>query len=324
MVDEFTDDPIRVAGVGASSDRVGLFQRDTYSGVPASERATDEAYEMADRSADDLDFAEVHDCFAIAELMAYEDIGLCERGEAGEIAFAAADRDEPFIAADRPVRVPGNRASPTDSAPAPSVRRDRRGPRPTPVSRLGRIDGYGLEPRTGRRRPATTPPGDRPMTEETTEAREDSTAPRTGTPAARDVVIVGGGYIGLETAASLRSAGLQVTVLEAMSRVLQRVTAPEVSAFFTRVHEEEGVTVVTGTTVSAFHGEGTLSGVTCSDGREFAADLALVGVGVVPDTSLAEAAGLEVNILAYYGYMKQQSEKYNGKEGYESEFFITT
>ncbi len=111
----------------------------------------------------------------------------------------------------------------------------------------------------------------------------------------KSVVIVGGGYIGLETAASLRSAGLQVTVLEAMSRVLQRVTAPEVSAFFTRVHEEEGVTVVTGTTVSAFHGEGTLSGVTCSDGREFAADLALVGVGVVPDTSLAEAAGLEVN-----------------------------
>lgn len=108
-------------------------------------------------------------------------------------------------------------------------------------------------------------------------------------------VIVGGGYIGLETAASLRSAGMQVTVLEAMPRVLQRVTAPEVSAFFTRVHEEEGVTVVTDTTVSAFHGEGTLTGVTCSDGREFAADLAIVGVGVVPDTSLAEAAGLEVN-----------------------------
>lgn len=111
----------------------------------------------------------------------------------------------------------------------------------------------------------------------------------------KSAVIVGGGYIGLETAASLRSAGMQVTVLEAMSRVLQRVTAPEVSAFFTRVHEEEGVTVVTDTTVSAFTGEDVLIGVTCSDGREFAADIAIVGIGVVPDTALAQAAGLEVN-----------------------------
>lgn len=111
----------------------------------------------------------------------------------------------------------------------------------------------------------------------------------------KSAVIVGGGYIGLETAASLRSAGMQVTVLEAMSRVLQRVTAPEVSAFFTRVHEEEGVTVVTDTTVSAFNGKDALTGVTCSDGREFAADIAIVGIGVVPDTVLAEAAGLEVS-----------------------------
>lgn len=111
----------------------------------------------------------------------------------------------------------------------------------------------------------------------------------------KSAVIVGGGYIGLETAASLRSAGMQVTVLEAMSRVLQRVTAPEVSAFFTRVHGEEGVTIVTDTTVSAFNGRDALTSVTCSDGREFAADLAIIGIGVIPDTALAEAAGLEVN-----------------------------
>ncbi|MEQ8516346.1 MAG: FAD-dependent oxidoreductase [Chromatocurvus sp.] len=113
--------------------------------------------------------------------------------------------------------------------------------------------------------------------------------------AGRSAVIVGGGYIGLETAASLRAAGMQVTVLEAMSRVLQRVTVPEVSGFFTRIHEEEGVTVVTDTTVAAFNGDGALTGVTCSDGREFPADLAIVGIGVIPDTALAEAAGLEVN-----------------------------
>ena len=111
----------------------------------------------------------------------------------------------------------------------------------------------------------------------------------------KSAVIVGGGYIGLETAASLRAAGMQVTVLEAMSRVLQRVTAPEVSAFFTRIHEEEGVSIVADTTVSAFMGDAALTGVACSDGREFPADLAIVGIGVVPDTALAQAAGLEVD-----------------------------
>jgi len=90
VVDEFTDDPIRVAGVGASSDRVGLFQRETYSGVPASRRAAETAYEASGYGPDDLDFAEVHDCFAIAELMAYEDIGLCERGEAGTLVESGA------------------------------------------------------------------------------------------------------------------------------------------------------------------------------------------------------------------------------------------
>jgi acetyl-CoA C-acetyltransferase len=93
-VDRFTDARVRVAGVGAGSDRVGLAQRDTYSGVPASRRAAKTAYERADAGPDDLDFAEVHDCFAIAELMAYEDIGLCERGEAGpHIASGATGPD---------------------------------------------------------------------------------------------------------------------------------------------------------------------------------------------------------------------------------------
>lgn len=111
----------------------------------------------------------------------------------------------------------------------------------------------------------------------------------------KSAVIIGGGYIGLETAASLRAAGMQVTVLEAMPRVLQRVTAPEVSAFFERIHCEEGVDIVTDTQVSAFTGDETLSGVACNDGSEYRADLAIVGIGVVPNTALAEAAGLEVD-----------------------------
>jgi len=82
VVDEYTDDPIRVAGVGAASERVGLFERDTYTAIPSSEKAADHAYDQAGITPEDLDFAEVHDCFAIAELLAYEDLGFCNRGEA--------------------------------------------------------------------------------------------------------------------------------------------------------------------------------------------------------------------------------------------------
>ncbi|NMK73595.1 FAD-dependent oxidoreductase, partial [Staphylococcus capitis] len=72
----------------------------------------------------------------------------------------------------------------------------------------------------------------------------------------RRVVIVGGGYIGLETAASLCSLGMNVTVLEATERVLERVTAPEVSAFYTRIHRGEGVEIRTHALVEAFSGNG--------------------------------------------------------------------
>ncbi|WP_254864736.1 thiolase domain-containing protein [Halovivax gelatinilyticus] len=85
VVESYTDDPIRVAGVGAGSDAVGLFQRESYTEIPASRRAAEAAYEMAGVGPDDLDFAEVHDCFAIAELLAYEDLGFCERGESGDL-----------------------------------------------------------------------------------------------------------------------------------------------------------------------------------------------------------------------------------------------
>ncbi len=91
VVDAYTDsEPIRVAGVGAASDAIGLFQRETYTGIPASRQAATEAYTMAGVDPDDLDLAEVHDCFAIAELLAYEDLGLCERGESGPFVETGA------------------------------------------------------------------------------------------------------------------------------------------------------------------------------------------------------------------------------------------
>jgi acetyl-CoA C-acetyltransferase len=88
VVGDYTDERVRVAGVGAASDHVGLAARDDYLGLEASRRAAETAYETAGVDPTDLDFAEVHDCFAVAELLAYEDLGLCDRGEAATLLRA--------------------------------------------------------------------------------------------------------------------------------------------------------------------------------------------------------------------------------------------
>ncbi|WP_440006364.1 thiolase domain-containing protein [Halomicrococcus sp. SG-WS-1] len=103
VVERYTDAPIRIAGVGAASDRVGLFQRDTYTSIPASREAANRAYEMAGVGPDDLDFAEVHDCFSIAELLAYEDLGFCEPGESGDLVASGATE----LGGDLPVNTSG-------------------------------------------------------------------------------------------------------------------------------------------------------------------------------------------------------------------------
>ncbi len=112
--------------------------------------------------------------------------------------------------------------------------------------------------------------------------------------AGRRAVIIGGGYIGLETAAVLTQLGLEVTILEAAERLLQRVTSVVMSEYFQHLHETHGVRIVTHAHVRRIAGEGRVCAVVCADGTEFAADLVIVGVGVIPETSLAEAAGLEV------------------------------
>ncbi|MCK5891641.1 FAD-dependent oxidoreductase [Aeromicrobium sp.] len=112
---------------------------------------------------------------------------------------------------------------------------------------------------------------------------------------ARRAVIVGGGYIGLETAASLRALGLDVTVLEATERVLERVTAPEVSAFFDRIHREEGVVVRTGALVQALTGDAQVREVVLTSGENISADIVIIGIGVEPNVELAAAAGLVVD-----------------------------
>ena len=109
------------------------------------------------------------------------------------------------------------------------------------------------------------------------------------------LVIMGGGYIGLEIAAVARKKGLEVAVLEAEERVLARVTAAPVSAFVTRAHRAAGVDVRTGAKVARLLGEGKVCGVECEDGTRLEADAVVIGIGAVPAVELAEAAGLAVD-----------------------------
>jgi 3-phenylpropionate/trans-cinnamate dioxygenase ferredoxin reductase subunit len=106
------------------------------------------------------------------------------------------------------------------------------------------------------------------------------------------LVIVGAGYIGLEVAAVAITHGLKVTVIEMADRVMARVEAPPLTDFMARVHREAGVEIRCNTGVRSFTGDTRLRGVVGSDGVEIPADLAIVGIGIVPNVELAEAAGL--------------------------------
>lgn len=109
------------------------------------------------------------------------------------------------------------------------------------------------------------------------------------------LVVVGGGYIGLEVAAVALKLGLDVIVLEAADRLMPRVVGDEIAEFFQRMHQEEGVKIETGKMVSGFEGRGKLDRVVCTDGTQFDADVAVIGVGIVPNQELAASAGLAVD-----------------------------
>jgi len=110
----------------------------------------------------------------------------------------------------------------------------------------------------------------------------------------KHAVIIGGGYIGLETAASLRKQGMEVTIIEAMSRILQRVTAPELSNFYKRIHLEEGVKIFEETVATEFKSIDEKINVLTSCGKSFLGDMVIVGIGVIPNVELANSAGLKV------------------------------
>ncbi len=85
LAKKYTETPVQIVGSGQASDTIGLYERETFTSLCAAKLAAKQAYEMADISPNDVDVAEVHDCFTIAELIAYEDLGFCKPGESPKL-----------------------------------------------------------------------------------------------------------------------------------------------------------------------------------------------------------------------------------------------
>ncbi|MBI5786573.1 MAG: FAD-dependent oxidoreductase [Rhodocyclales bacterium] len=113
-------------------------------------------------------------------------------------------------------------------------------------------------------------------------------------PKTERVLVIGGGFIGLEFAAVARKLGKEVVVLEGAERLMPRAVTPMMSEFFRKLHVDHGVAVELNAAVSRLTGaEGKVAAVCTADGREFPADLVLVGIGILPNVELAQATGLE-------------------------------
>jgi len=113
--------------------------------------------------------------------------------------------------------------------------------------------------------------------------------------AGKRVLIIGGGYIGLEAAAVASKLGLEVTLVEMADRILQRVAAPETSDYFRALHTAHGVDIREGVGLDRLLGDGHVTGARLTDGTEIAIDFAVVGVGINPAAILADSAGIAVD-----------------------------
>ncbi|MEZ4773607.1 MAG: FAD-dependent oxidoreductase [Bacteroidia bacterium] len=122
----------------------------------------------------------------------------------------------------------------------------------------------------------------------------DSSAIRSAAKPGGVAVVIGGGYIGLETAASLSALGMKVKLLETADRLLSRVTHPIVSQFYTRIHQEEGVEILTSEKLVQIEKTGKSLQTKTESGTETTCDLVVAGIGVEPETNLAKSCGLEV------------------------------
>lgn len=113
--------------------------------------------------------------------------------------------------------------------------------------------------------------------------------------AGRRLVVIGGGYIGLEAAAVARKLGLEVTLVEAAPRILGRVAAPQTADMIRDLHGAHGTEIIEGVGITRITGTDAADGVELADGRHLPADLIACGIGIAPETALAEAAGLVID-----------------------------
>ncbi len=111
----------------------------------------------------------------------------------------------------------------------------------------------------------------------------------------RRLIVIGGGYIGLEAAAVARKLDLSITLIEAAPRILGRVAAAETADMIRALHLAHGVRILEGTGISRITGSDRATGVALTDGRELPADLIVTGIGVLPETDLAQTAGLALD-----------------------------
>ena len=109
----------------------------------------------------------------------------------------------------------------------------------------------------------------------------------------KKIVLIGGGYIGLEVASAMIEMGLEVTILESEDRILKRVTSPELSKFYNDYHSKMGVEIICGAKVNELIAENqNINSVNLESGEKIAADIVLVGIGAIPNIRLAESIGL--------------------------------
>lgn len=123
----------------------------------------------------------------------------------------------------------------------------------------------------------------------------DADALRSSLQGGGSLAVIGAGWIGCEVAASARTLGADVTLVEYAEQPLQSVLGPQLGAFFADVHREHGVRLLTGARIERIEGSGRVEGLRLADGGRVACDTVVLGVGVAPDTRLAEAAGLRVD-----------------------------
>ena len=143
--------------------------------------------------------------------------------------------------------------------------------------------GYGrlIWAAGGRPRPLPIPGSNLPGVQ-FLRSKADADAMKAAAVTAKSIVVIGGGYIGLEAAAVLNKAGKKVIVLEALDRVLARVAGPDLSRFFEAEHRAHGVDIRVGQAIAAIEGQDRVTGVRLADGTIIAADLVIVGIGILP------------------------------------------